>query len=86
MKPVLVLRITATLPNWSVYSGEIIIWDGMGNTVRLAHHRSRSDESYWAQSRAAISRDGRYVALDSNFNQLSNGANYTDVYVIGPLY
>jgi len=52
----------------------------------LAHHRSRSDETYWAQTRAAISRDGRYIAFDSNFNQSSKGANYTDVYVIGPLY
>jgi len=71
---------------WGLYTGEIIIWDGLGNTVRLAHHRSRSDETYWAQTRGAISRDGRYIAFDSNFNQSGNGANYTDVYVIGPLY
>ncbi len=71
---------------WGLYTGEIIIWDGLGNTVRLAHHRSRSDETYWAQTRGAISRDGRYIAFDSNFNQSSKGANYTDVYVIGPLY
>ncbi len=63
-------------------------WDGLGNTVRLAHHRSRSDESYWAQSRAAISRDGKYVMFDSNYNQsgTSSGVGYTDVYLIGPLY
>ena len=74
------------MPGWGLYTGEILIWDGLGNTVRLAHHRSRSDESYWAQTRAAISRDGKYIVFDSNFNQSSNGANYTDVYVIGPLY
>jgi hypothetical protein len=74
------------MSGWGLYTGEILIWDGLGNTVRLAHHRSRSDETYWAQTRAAISRDGRYIAFDSNFNQSSNGANYTDVYVIGPLY
>jgi hypothetical protein len=74
------------MTGWTLYAGEILIWDGAGNTVRLAHHRSRSDESYWAQTRAAISRDGKYIAFDSNFNQSSNGANYTDVYVIGPLY
>jgi len=75
-----------SMSGWGLYTGEIIIWDGLGNTVRLAHHRSRSDETYWAQSRAAISRDGRYIAFDSNFNQSGNGANYIDVYVIGPLY
>jgi hypothetical protein len=71
---------------WGLYTAEIIIWDDTGNTVRLAHHRSRSDETYWAQTRAAISRDGRYIAFDSNFNQSGKGANYIDVYVIGPLY
>ena len=74
------------MSGWGLYTGEIIIWDGLGNSVRLAHHRSRTDETYWAQTRAAISRDGRYIAFDSNFNQSGKGANYTDVYVIGPLY
>jgi len=77
---------STSMSGWGLYTGEIIIWDGLGNTMRLAHHRSRSDEVYWAQSRAAISRDGRYIAFDSNFNQSANGANYVDVYVIGPLY
>jgi hypothetical protein len=51
--------------------------------IRLAHHRSRSAEYYWAQSRAAISRDGRYVIFDSNMD-LENTAlnNYSDVYMI----
>jgi hypothetical protein len=75
-----------SMSGWRLYTGEIIIWDGTVNSVRLAHHRSRSDESYWAQTRAAISRDGKYIAFDSNFNQSGKGANYTDVYVIGPLY
>jgi hypothetical protein len=77
-----------SLSGWSLYAGEILIWDDAGNTVRLAHHRSRSDESYWAQTRASISRDGKYIVFDSNYNQSStpSGANYTDVFVIGPLY
>jgi hypothetical protein len=75
-----------SMSGWRLYTGEIIIWDGTGNMVRLAHHRSRSDETFWAQSRAAISRDGKYIAFDSNFNQSGQGANYADVYVIGPLY
>jgi hypothetical protein len=76
------------MTGWSLYTGEILIWDDLGNTVRLAHHRSRSDESYWAQTRASISRDGKYIVFDSNYNQsgTSSGANYTDVFVIGPLY
>jgi hypothetical protein len=78
--------ITTNMSGWGLYTGEIIIWDGLGNSVRLAHHRSRSDETFWAQTRAAISRDGRYIAFDSNFNQSGKGANYIDVYVIGPLY
>ena len=36
------------MTGWGLYTGEIIIWDGVGNTTRLAHHRSRSDEWYWA--------------------------------------
>lgn len=51
--------------------------------VRLAHHRSRSAEYYWAQSRAAISRDGRYVIFDSNMDLQNTGLNnYSDVYMI----
>ena len=77
-----------SLSGWTAFSGEIVIWDGLGNTVRLAHHRSRTNENYWAQSRASVSRSGKYIVFDSNFNQSSTagGANYTDVFVIGPLY
>jgi hypothetical protein len=73
---------------WSLYDGEILLWDSIGNTVRLAHHRSRTNENYWAQTRASLSRSGKYVVFDSNYNQsgTSGGANYTDVYVIGPMY
>jgi len=76
------------MAGWSLYSGEILLWDASGNTVRLAHHRSRTAENYWAQTRASISRSGKYVAFDSNYNKsgTSGGVNYTDVYVIGPLY
>ena len=76
------------MSTWGLYSGEILLWDTSGNTVRLAHHRSRTDETYWAQTRASISRSGKYIAFDSNYNQSSTpgGVNYTDVYVIGPLF
>jgi HYDIN/CFA65/VesB family protein/Ig-like domain-containing protein/SdrD B-like protein/immunoglobulin I-set domain protein len=76
------------MTGWVLYDGEISIWDTSGNTVRLAHHRSRASEQYWSQTRASVSRTGRYVVFDSNYNQsgTSGGVNYTDVYVLGPLY
>ncbi|PYT52276.1 MAG: hypothetical protein DMG43_12220 [Acidobacteria bacterium] len=53
--------------NWQLYEDEIILAriDG-GAIYRLAHARSRSAESYWAQPHAAISRDGKFVAFTSN--------------------
>jgi hypothetical protein len=69
---------------WRHFYEEVILVKVDGSAViRLAHHRSRSAEYYWAQSRAAISRDGRYVISDSNMD-LENTAlnNYSDVYMI----
>ena len=76
------------MSGWSLYTGEILLWDASGNTVRLAHHRGRTAEQYWAQTRASLSRSGKYIAFDSNYNQsnTSGGVNYQDVYLIGPLY
>ena len=74
------------LDGWGLWDGEIFIWDLSGNVVRLAHNRSRSDENYWATSRAAISRSGKYIAFDSNYNQSALGSVYQDVYMLGPLY
>ncbi len=53
--------------NWQLYEDEIILAriDG-GAIYRLAHARSRSAESYWAQPHAAISRDGKFVVFTSN--------------------
>jgi hypothetical protein len=49
---------------------------------RLFHTRSRSSEYYWAIPRGAISRDGKDVVFDSNFNISNSGLpNYTDVYL-----
>ena len=69
---------------WRRFYEELILVKIDGSVViRLAHHRSRSAEYYWAQSRAAISRDGRYAVFDSNMNIGSTGLNnYTDVYLI----
>jgi hypothetical protein len=69
---------------WRHFYEEVILVRIDGSAVlRLAHHRSRSAEYYWAQSRAAISRDGRYVVFDSNMNLENTGLNnYSDVYMI----
>jgi hypothetical protein len=69
---------------WRHFYEEVILVKIDGSAVlRLAHHRSRSAEYYWAQSRAAISRDGRYVVFDSNMGLEGTGLkNYTDVYAI----
>ncbi len=69
---------------WPLYGEELLLVKIDGTAVyRLAHHRSRSAEYYWAQARAAISRDGKYVLWDSNFDISATGdANYGDVYLI----
>jgi hypothetical protein len=69
---------------WRHFYEEIILVKIDGSAVfRLAHHRSRSAEYYWAQSRAAISRDGGYVVFDSNMGISDSGLNsYSDVYII----
>jgi len=62
-----------TLSNWQLYEGELLLVRIDGAEIyRLAHTRSRSIESYWAQPHAAISRDGKYVVLTSNM-AFSNG-------------
>lgn len=77
-----------TRRNWELYEDEIILVriDG-AVTYRLAHARSRSAESYWAQPHAAISRDGKYVVFDSNMAYAREGCptnieDCADVYLI----
>ncbi len=69
---------------WRHFYEELILVKIDGSAVfRLAHHRSRSAEYYWAQSRAAISRDGGYVVFDSNMDISDADLNsYSDVYMI----
>src|SRR5205814_1164534 len=53
-----------------------------------AQHRSRSSVGYWAQPRGAISKDGKVVIFDSNFNNFNGGSStvsgwdYADTYMI----
>lgn len=78
----------ATKMNWQLYEDEIVLVriDG-SETYRLAQARSRSVESYWAEPRAAMSRDGRYLVFDSNMAYALQGCpsgieDCSDVYMI----
>ncbi|HWZ43915.1 MAG TPA: hypothetical protein VNW97_10575 [Candidatus Saccharimonadales bacterium] len=71
---------------WPHYGEEVILVKIDGSQIqRLLHHRSRSAEYYWAQSHAAISRDGKFVAFDSNMDISNSGFvspnQYGDVYL-----
>ena len=80
----------ATAENWKIYEGEIVLAKIDGSAVyRLTHARSRSAENYWAQPRAAISRDGKYVVFTSNMafpsgcpSDMHVAGECSDVYLI----
>jgi hypothetical protein len=68
--------------SWTPYNNEVFIQntDGTGRR-RLAQHRSIQQGYYWNQSRASISRDGKYVVFDSNFGRGTTDSSI-DVYLI----
>lgn len=92
----------ATNEHWTLYKDEIVLVriDANNNSqyiYRLARGYSRSDEDYDAQLHAAMSRDGKYIAFNSNMAYAHTGcpANFyegspnpnpptlcSDVYVI----
>jgi hypothetical protein len=60
-------QVPPSASKWELYEDEIVLAKVDGSArYRLAHARSRSSEGYWAQPRAAISRDGKYVIFTSN--------------------
>jgi len=69
---------------WGPYYEELVLVKVDGSqTYRLGYSWSRSAENYWAVPRASISRDGRYLVFDSNFDISNTGfSQYTDVYMI----
>jgi len=69
---------------WSAYSEELVLAKIDGSQVyRLGYTWSRSAENYWAQPHAAISRTGKYMVFDSNFNISNTGfSQYSDVYLV----
>jgi hypothetical protein len=81
--------------NWQLYEDEIMMVridaNNSSNLVyRLARAYSRSNEDFYAQPHAAISRTGKYIAFQSNMAYAHTGcpANFqsatgcTDVYVV----
>jgi hypothetical protein len=84
-----------TASTWLLYEDEIMVVriDANNNSslvYRLARAYSRSNEDFYAQPHGAISRDGKYIAFNSNMAYAHTGcpANFqsatgcTDVYVI----
>jgi ASPM-SPD-2-Hydin domain-containing protein/HYDIN/CFA65/VesB family protein/immunoglobulin I-set domain protein len=84
-----------TSSTWQTYEDEIMVVrvDANNNSsyvYRLARAYSRSNEDFYSQPHAAISRDGKYMAFNSNMayahtgcpasSQTSTGC--TDVYII----
>ncbi len=69
---------------WAPYFEELVLVKVDGSQIyRLGYTWSRSAENYWAVPRASISRDGKYLVFDSNFDISNTGsAQYSDVYLI----
>jgi len=62
----LITAATWDINGWTAFEGELFLQHTDGAILRLAHHRSSSC-GYWAQPRASISRDGRYVVFASDW-------------------
>jgi hypothetical protein len=84
-----------TSSTWQLYEDEIIVAridanNNSSNVYRVARAYSRSNEDFYAQPHAAISRDGRYLAFNSNMAYAHSGCpanfqmstNCTDVYIV----
>jgi hypothetical protein len=84
-----------TASTWHLYDDEVMVVrvDANNNSnyiYRLARGYSRTDEDFNAQLKGSISRDGKYMAFDSNMAYAHSGCpanfqtatNCTDVYII----
>ncbi|HEV2730176.1 MAG TPA: choice-of-anchor D domain-containing protein, partial [Terriglobales bacterium] len=84
-----------TSGTWLLYEDEIIVAridanNNSSNVYRVARAYSRSNEDFYSQPHAAISRDGRYLAFNSNMAYAHSGCpanfqmttNCTDVYIV----
>jgi len=84
-----------TTSTWQLYEDEIVVAridanNNSNSVYRLARAYSRSNEDFYAQPHAAISRTGKYIAFQSNMAYAHTGCpanfqtstNCTDVYLI----
>ncbi len=84
-----------TTSTWQLYEDEIVVAridanNNSNSVYRLARAYSRSNEDFYTQPHAAISRTGKYIAFQSNMAYAHTGCpanfqtstNCTDVYVI----
>ncbi len=84
-----------TTSTWQLYEDEIVVAridanNNSNSVYRLARAYSRSNEDFYAQPHAAISRTGKYIAFQSNMAYAHTGCpanfqtstNCTDVYII----
>ena len=73
-------------PGWVPYTDELLQIKLDGSSVlRLAHHRSRPQNSYSWQPKNTVSRDGRWLLYASNFGlsgKDGNSIEYADTYLI----
>jgi len=69
---------------WTTYSEEVILAKVDGSAIyRLAHHRSRDGENFFAVPVGTISVDGTYLVYNSDFDISNTGdSQYSDVYMI----
>ncbi len=68
--------------DWKVRYNELILVKLDGSEKRrLAHHRTRTMDSYWFMPRATISRDGAYAIFDSNLGTQPL-AGYADSFLV----
>jgi len=75
---------------WALYKDEIMAIKIDGSSFyRLARAYSRSVEDYNANPKASISRDGKYIAFDSNMAYVNgcpanfqNSTDCSDVYIV----
>ncbi len=67
---------------WGVRFNEVMMVKADGSERRrLAHHRSRTLNSYWYQPHASISKDGKFAVFSSNFG-INPLKDYTDVFLL----
>lgn len=63
----------------SPMGNQVMLMQDLDHVVKLGFHHSQSvgSDTYWFQSRAGISSDGRYIVFDSNLGQPDQGNGFS---------